>query len=116
MPLPASWRQPWPSPRWSTSPRARIPHSKAAPAVELGEPGAAPADNGRMKVTADVGGASFYEVTFEAKTAGGGWAPIGTDDTAPYQVFHDVAALAAGTAVEYRTQRSRRRMDNCWLR
>nr|WP_066290837.1 alpha-amylase family glycosyl hydrolase [Arthrobacter sp. B6] len=80
----------------------RIPHSKAAPAVELQGPAAAPADNGRIKVTADVGGTSFYEVTFEAKTAGGGWAPIGTDDTAPYQVFHDVAALDAGTALEYR--------------
>lgn len=80
----------------------RIPHSKAAPAVALQQPAAAPADNGRMKVRADVGGASFYEVTFEARPAGGGWVPIGTDDTAPYQVFHDVAALAAGTAVEYR--------------
>lgn len=80
----------------------RIPHSKAAPAVALQEPAAAPADNGRINVTADVGGASFYEVTFEARTAGGGWAPIGTDDTAPYQVFHDVAALEAGTALEYR--------------
>jgi glycosidase len=80
----------------------RIPHSKAAPAVELQDPAAAPADNGRIKVTADVDGASFYEVTFEAKTAGGGWTPIGTDDTAPYQVFHDVAALDAGTPLEYR--------------
>jgi alpha-amylase len=80
----------------------RIPHSNSAPAVVLQEPAAAPADNGRIKVTADVGGASFYEVTFEAKTAGGGWEPIGTDDTAPYQVFHDVAALDAGTALEYR--------------
>ncbi|QHK22408.1 alpha-amylase [Pseudarthrobacter psychrotolerans] len=80
----------------------RIPHSKVAPAVALQEPAAAPADNGRINVTADVGGASFYEVTFEAKTAGGSWAPIGTDDTAPYQVFHDVAALDAGTVLEYR--------------
>ncbi|WP_426989378.1 alpha-amylase family glycosyl hydrolase [Pseudarthrobacter sp. Y6] len=80
----------------------RIPHSKAAPAVALQEPAAAPADNGRINVTADVGGTSFYEVTFEARTAGGGWAPIGTDDTAPYQVFHDVAALDAGTVLEYR--------------
>ncbi|WP_309814193.1 alpha-amylase family glycosyl hydrolase [Pseudarthrobacter sulfonivorans] len=80
----------------------RIPHSKSAPAIELQEPAAAPADNGRIKVTADVGGTSFYEVTFEAKTAGGGWTPIGTDDTAPYQVFHDVADLNAGTPLEYR--------------
>ncbi|WP_457965122.1 alpha-amylase family glycosyl hydrolase [Arthrobacter sp. D1-29] len=80
----------------------RIPHSQAAPAVELQEPAAAPGDNGRVKVTADVGGTSFYEVTFEARTAGGGWVPIGTDDTAPYQVFHDVAAMDTGTGLEYR--------------
>jgi glycosidase len=80
----------------------RIPHSKAAPAVVLREPDPAPEDNGRVKVTADVGGTSFYEVTFEAKTAGGSWEPIGTDDTAPYQVFHDVAALDAGTPLQYR--------------
>ncbi|MFF1252104.1 alpha-amylase family glycosyl hydrolase [Pseudarthrobacter sp. NPDC058329] len=80
----------------------RIPHSKAAPAVVLQEPSAAQGDNGRLKVTADVDGASFYQVTFEAKTAAGAWEAIGTDDTAPYQVFHDVAALEAGTSVEYR--------------
>jgi len=80
----------------------RIPHSKAAPGVVLQEPAAAPGDNGRLKVAADVDGSSFYEVTFEAKTAGGNWEPIGTDDTAPYQVFHDVAGFDAGTAVEYR--------------
>ncbi|TQJ69096.1 glycosidase [Arthrobacter sp. SLBN-100] len=80
----------------------RIPHSQAAPAVVLQEPAAAQGDNGRLKVTADVGGSSFYEVTFEARTAGGGWQAIGTDDTAPYQVFHEVAALDAGTPVEYR--------------
>lgn len=80
----------------------RIPHSKAAPAVVLQEPAAAPGDNGRLKVAADVDGSSFYEVTFEAKRPGGEWQPIGTDDTAPYQVFHDVAALEAGTSVEYR--------------
>lgn len=80
----------------------RIPHSKQAPAVVLQDPAAASADNGRMKVTADVGGTSFYEVTFEAKAAGGGWVLIGTDDTAPYQVFHDIAALDAGATLEYR--------------
>ncbi|MGX5715421.1 alpha-amylase family glycosyl hydrolase [Arthrobacter sp. MAHUQ-56] len=80
----------------------RIPHSKEAPAVALHQPAAAAGDNGRINVAADVDGASFYEVTFEARTAGGDWKPIGTDDTAPYQVFHDVAALDAGTPLEYR--------------
>ena len=80
----------------------RIPHSKAAPAVALQEPATAEGDNGRIRVAADVDGSSFYEVTFQARTAGGEWEPIGTDDTAPYQVFHEVTELNPGTAVEYR--------------
>ncbi|KQR75262.1 alpha-amylase [Arthrobacter sp. Leaf337] len=80
----------------------RIPHSKAAPAVALQQPAKAEGDNGRIRVSADVDGSSFYEVTFQARTAGGEWEPIGTDDTAPYQVFHDVTGLNPGTAVEYR--------------
>ena len=80
----------------------RIPHSKAAPAVALQQPATAAGDNGRIRVAADVDGSSFYEVTFQARTAGGEWEPIGTDDTAPYQVFHEVTALNPGTAVEYR--------------
>jgi alpha-amylase len=80
----------------------RIPHSKTAPAITLDEPAAATADNGRVHVKATVAGSSFYEVTFEARVADGQWQSIGTDDTAPFQVFHDVAALDAGTPVEYR--------------
>ncbi|BCW65448.1 hypothetical protein NicSoilB4_02110 [Arthrobacter sp. NicSoilB4] len=80
----------------------RIPQSKAAPAVTLQEPATSAADNSRVRVAADVDGSSFYEVTFEARTGGGKWTSIGTDDTAPYQVFHDVSALKAGAAVEYR--------------
>nr|WP_307037963.1 alpha-amylase family glycosyl hydrolase [Arthrobacter sp. B3I4] len=80
----------------------RIPHSKAAPAVTLQQPAVSAADNSRIRVAADVAGTSFYEVTFQARTAGGPWASIGTDDTAPYQVFHDVSGLQAGTPVEYR--------------
>jgi hypothetical protein len=80
----------------------RVPHSKTAPAVALRQPAPAEGDNGRLQVVADVDGSSFYEVTFEARNPGGEWKNIGTDDTAPYQVFHDVAALETGTAVEYR--------------
>ncbi|WP_395401044.1 alpha-amylase family glycosyl hydrolase [Arthrobacter sp. UC242_113] len=86
----------------------RIPREKAAPAVALQAPLSAAAtaasagDNGRIQVTADVDGSSFYEVTFEARTPGGKWARVGTDDTAPYRVFHDVSALIPGTALEYR--------------
>ncbi|MBD0292149.1 MAG: alpha-amylase [Jiangellaceae bacterium] len=80
----------------------RIPHSKSAPAISLEEPAPAAESRGRMLVSADVRGSSFYEVTFYAKVGSGDWAPIGTDDTAPYRVFHDVGALRPGTPLEYR--------------
>ncbi|WP_250033950.1 alpha-amylase family glycosyl hydrolase [Paractinoplanes maris] len=79
---------------------SRIPASKAAPAVSLAAPAAEP--GGRIQVGATVGGSSFAEVSFYARTGRGGWTPIGTDDNAPYRVFHDVSGLAAGTKVEYR--------------
>jgi alpha-amylase len=80
----------------------RIPHSKSAPAITLADPMPAAESRGRMQVTANVGGSSFYEVTFYAKVGGGEWKSIGTDDTAPYRVFHDVSALDPGTPLEYR--------------
>ncbi|XVV15316.1 alpha-amylase family glycosyl hydrolase [Actinoplanes sp. CA-131856] len=78
----------------------RIPPSPAAPAVTLGRPTPS-ATPSRMQVSATVAGSSFAEVTFYARTTGG-WTPIGTDDNAPYQVFHDVSGLRAGTQVDYR--------------
>jgi alpha-amylase len=80
----------------------RIPRSMAAPDISLLEPTPAEVSRGRMQVAANVGGSSFYEVTFYAKVGNGQWQPIGTDDTAPYQVFHDVSSLDPGTPLEYR--------------
>jgi glycosidase len=80
----------------------RIPASAAAPAVTLAGPAPATGARSRMQVAADVAGNSFAEVTFYARTGRGGWTPIGTDDTAPYRVFHDVAGLRPGTPVSYR--------------
>jgi alpha-amylase len=79
----------------------RIPRSKSAPSIALREPAPAAQSRGRMEVRADVAGDSFYEVTFQADT-GRGWKSIGTDDNAPYRVFHDVKPLRAGTDVRYR--------------
>ena len=56
----------------------------------------------RLQVTANVAGDSFYEVTFLARVGHGGWQDIGTDDNAPYRVFHDVSDVAPGTPVQYR--------------
>ncbi|WP_208297937.1 alpha-amylase family glycosyl hydrolase [Actinophytocola oryzae] len=78
----------------------RVPRSGHAPAVSLAAPVAA--QQGRVEVAASVGGSSLYEVSFEARVDGGGWTPIGTDDNAPYRVFHDVSPLRPGTPVEYR--------------
>ncbi len=79
----------------------RIPRSHRAPWIDLAAPAAAAATNSRMEVAADVGGDSFYEVTFQVRKRHG-WTSIGTDDTAPYRVFHDVSGLHAGTRLQYR--------------
>jgi alpha-amylase len=77
----------------------RIARSGSAPAISLSAP--APASQGRVEVTASVAGSSLYEVSFEAKV-NGRWQPIGTDDNAPYRVFHDTSTMDPGTRVEYR--------------
>ncbi len=77
-----------------------MPLSDAAPAIEV--TAAAPAADApdRMSVTAAVGADAYAEVSFWAKS-GDNWEYIGTDDNAPYQVYHDVSALDPGTTVEY---------------
>ncbi|ASN50887.1 alpha-amylase family glycosyl hydrolase [Sinomonas sp. R1AF57] len=80
----------------------RIPDSAAAPVPVLGTPKAAGGDNTRVNVTADLPRDSFYEVTFQARTPGGQWENIGTDDTYPYQVFHATKGMTPGTPLEYR--------------
>jgi alpha-amylase len=80
----------------------RIPRSSRAPRISLHAPATVAAERGRLQVVADVDGSSLYEVTFEARVAGGSWRPVGTDDNAPYRVFHDVSGLSPYTPVEYR--------------
>jgi hypothetical protein len=80
----------------------KIPRSHSAPAIALAAPVPAAASRGRMEVRADVGGSSLYEVTFLARAGNGPWQPIGTDDNAPYRVFHDVAGVRAGTPLQYK--------------
>jgi glycosidase len=77
----------------------RIPRSKRAPYVEVNAPASG---HDRVEVSADVGGNRFAEVTFYARIGNGGWQDIGTDDNAPYRVFHDVADVDPGTRIRYR--------------
>ncbi|MEY2513078.1 MAG: hypothetical protein QOJ89_436 [bacterium] len=79
-----------------------IPPSAGAPSIAIAEPADGGSGRDRLEVRADVGGDSFYEVTFEARVGDGDWQLIGTDDNAPYRVFHDVSRLAPGTALQYR--------------
>jgi len=76
-----------------------LERSRHAPAITLADPGA---QRDRAEVRAEVAGDGFAEVTFLARVGNGGWRSIGTDDNAPYRVFHDVADLEPGTRVQYK--------------
>ncbi len=77
----------------------RIPRSHWAPSVTMDVPASG---SDRLEVGAHLGHDQFAEVTFLAKVGHGGWQDIGTDDNAPYRVFHDVADVAPGTGIQYR--------------
>jgi alpha-amylase len=79
--------------------KQHIPRSKAAPSIALDVPAQG---RDRLEVRANLGAGTFSEVTFLAKAGNGPWRDIGTDDNAPYRVFHDVADIAPGTTVQYR--------------
>lgn len=76
---------------------------EAALTVHPVAPAAGGVVGGRAEVGAAVPGGAFAEVTFLQRPVGTStWTPIGTDDNAPYRVFHDVTGTAKGTLVEYR--------------
>jgi alpha-amylase len=75
----------------------RLERSQAAPAIALRVD---PQVSGRPQVAADVSGDSLYQVSFHARTAGGRWTLLGTDDNAPYRVYPDLSGYAVGTSVE----------------
>ncbi len=73
------------------------PHS-----VSMTAPAAGAEVAGRTLVSAAVTPARHAEVTFAAKVGDGQYRILGTDDSAPYSVRHDVSGIAAGTAVSYK--------------
>jgi glycosidase len=57
----------------------------------------------RAEIRAMVPGDQYAEVTYAFRPAGTSeWQPLGTDDNAPFRVFHDVSGYAKGTLLEYR--------------
>ncbi|MGO4662338.1 pullulanase-type alpha-1,6-glucosidase [Terrabacter sp. 2TAF16] len=76
---------------------------KSAPAIYPTSPSAGGVVGGRAEIGAALPGNTFAEVSFLQRPVGtSAWTPLGTDDNAPYRVFHDVSGLAKGTLVEYR--------------
>ena len=83
--------------------KSTMEDSKAAPAIYPTAPSAGGVVGGRAEVGAAIPSNTFAEVTFLERPVGTtAWTAIGTDDNAPYRVFHDVSGLAKGTLVEYR--------------
>ncbi|MTD16233.1 pullulanase-type alpha-1,6-glucosidase [Nakamurella sp. YIM 132087] len=75
--------------------------SKAPTPVFTAAPGSTVGGRAAVSVAVPQGG--FNQVTFAWRPAGTtAWKVLGTDDNAPYRVFHDVSGLAKGTVVEYR--------------
>jgi glycosidase len=79
-----------------------MPHRHHAPRVSFtGDPGAPL--SGRAELGVSVAENTYAEVTFAYRVAGSTrWHRLGTDDGAPYRIFHDVSGLAPGSVVQYR--------------
>ena len=81
----------------------RIPRSRTAPRPAFESPTAGGLVGGRAEVGVGVPGDDFTQVTLAWRPVGAkDWQVLGTDDNAPYRVFHDVTDLPQGTLVEYR--------------
>jgi pullulanase-type alpha-1,6-glucosidase len=87
---------------WKAQHKAAAP--SAAPRIYPRVPGSGGDFSGRAQISAALSSDDFAQVSFGYRIAGSrAWTPLGTDDNAPYRVFHDVSGLAKGTLVEYRT-------------
>ena len=81
---------------------AAIPRARRAPAPEFTAQ-AGSTVGGRAEVSVDVPAGGFNQVTFAYRPVGTkSWTALGTDDNAPYRVFHDVRGFDKGTLLEYR--------------
>ena len=82
---------------------SRLRSDRDSPEPVFTAPGSAGIVSGRAEVGVSIPGDDFTQVTFAWRPVGTTkWQILGTDDNAPYRVFHDVSTLAQGTPVEYR--------------
>ena len=83
--------------------QSKLPHRSKAPAVYMSSPEAGAAVSGRAEIAAAVPENTPVTVTFGYRPVGTtAWQRLGSDDNAPYRVFHDVSGLPKGTLLEYR--------------
>lgn len=83
--------------------KAPIAARNAAPQVSLTQPSSGANVGGRAEIVADVRENAPVQTTFAVRPLGTTkWQVLGTDDNAPYRVFHDVTGYARGTVLEYR--------------
>ncbi len=76
---------------------------RARPAPAFRTPTAGDTVGGRAEIGVRVPGDDFTQVTVAWRPVGSSqWTVLGTDDNAPFRVFHDVRDLPIGTMVEYR--------------
>src|SRR3954452_8747213 len=82
----------------------KVPRSHHAPAVYFAKPSAGGVLANRAEIRAAVPANTPVQVSFAFRPVGTEqWQPLGTDDNAPYRVFHDVSGMPKGSLVEYRT-------------
>ncbi len=73
----------------------------AAPTVTVSAPERGV--SGRSEISADVEAGTFAQTTFLYRQVGQkDWTTLGTDDNAPFRVFHDVSGMPLGSLLEYR--------------
>ncbi len=85
---------------WRSS--SKVDVNVAAPKATLTLP--ASGVGGRAEVSAIVDTDTFAQATFLYRPVGtSAWKTVGTDDNAPFRVYHDVSGLPIGTVLEYRT-------------
>lgn len=82
---------------------SRFAKRDAAPSVYLTSPQPGAVVGGRAEIGAAITENTFAQTTFLYRPVGTTkWTTVGTDDSAPYRVFHDVSGIAKGTLLEYR--------------
>jgi glycosidase len=83
--------------------RAALARRTSAPSITFNTPEPGATVGGRAEVGVSADQAAFSQVSFAYRRLGEtAWQLLGTDDNAPYRVFHDVSAVEKGTILEYR--------------